>query len=254
MPAAALLFLALALAEGCLLDALVADLGADEFRRRERAAAVLRHLGALAYPRLRKAAAASADLEVKRRAEELLRPIQRRALDRARERLVVIRGNRTAERYLGTLVSANGRKAYVLTANHLSSLAKEGVSVEWGGKAYPGTFTKYDDDLGLALLCFSCRRELPPVRLASGHTKGCWWNGHADPSASFRENMVLSGATGREAGCGVFTLDEASLTVRLAGVNSGVLLVDWVPRPFVPGVGRIRKFLEGTEALRAPKR
>jgi formylglycine-generating enzyme required for sulfatase activity len=57
------------------VDLLIQQLGADTFAKREAAGRSLEALGAKALPALRHAAAASADLEIRQRAEELVRTI-----------------------------------------------------------------------------------------------------------------------------------------------------------------------------------
>ena len=60
------------------IDRLIKQLGDDDFAKREAASKELDALGEPALPALRKAAAASADLEIQRRAEQAVRAINAR--------------------------------------------------------------------------------------------------------------------------------------------------------------------------------
>jgi hypothetical protein len=162
--------LALAVAREAAIKQLVSELGSPEFGRRERATLLLRHLGPVAYPELR-GAAAGEDAEVRRRAAELVRGIQLKALGRAAARQVTILEPMSTEyrvdrlikpdgkttvvftalpvrfyHYLGTLVEADGKTAYVLTAHLVAVSLTNGrpVECEWGGRKCPARLVAAD--------------------------------------------------------------------------------------------------------------
>ncbi len=254
------IMLALLLGKEPLLDSLVSELGANDYHRRERATVLLGHLGRLAYPQLRKAMA-SKDLEVRLRAEALMRPILLKAFSRARNRHIIIKHKITFEgktildyRFFGTVIKADGKHAYILTATAIALLGRGSV-VEWDGRTSPAHYVTRDDDSRLALLVIPSRRKLAPLPLATGRTKGYWWSDRVQLKGTFKEDMRLLGAESKDQGCGVFTLDEATLEVQLTGVNAGALFVNWgaPSEPWAPGVGRIRKFLARCQTAPLPK-
>jgi hypothetical protein len=243
--------LAVVLGLDALLSGLVSDLGANDFRRRERATVVLRQLSPLGYHRLLRATAGP-DPEVRRRARELVRPVQAEALRQAARRQVVLRDpNKKELRFLGTLLVADGSQAYVLTStgvfwslrersgvSYTDPLREGEVTVEWDGEKYLGCWVRGNN--GLSLLRFPCRRTLTPLRLADASGRGCWWNGRLELDTPFQEDMELVGSGSTDLGCGVFTLDQARLQVMLGGVNCNTYT--WPPN--VGGV-RIRLLLKG---------
>jgi hypothetical protein len=234
--------LALALLKEATIGALVTDLGSDQFARREWATLTLGRLGPLAYAQLRQAST-SPDAEVRRRAGRLIGTMRLTALERAAERQVIVREKATGHRHLATLVRADGNEAYLLTSTIATH--REGMVAEWGGQAFSARIECEDGDTGLALLSFPCRQVIPPVPLPSGPTKGMWWNHNIDLDATFKEHMKLTGVGNEDVGCGVFSLDEASLRVMLVGVfGSERLHKDWTSTPCVPSPDAIRRLLE----------
>jgi hypothetical protein len=250
-----LLLLLLTVGKDPTIRFFVSELGADEHPRRERATVVLGHLGPLAYPELRKATA-SKDAEVRRRAEDLIRPLQLKALSRAARRQVVIVAPKRCtppNRNFGTVIAADGKEALILTSQGTAVCCKDGAVVEWGGEKYPARFVKIDEDLGLALASIRCRKKVSPLPLASGRTVGCWFNHRADLKATFKENMALVEPAGKDGG-GVFTLDETNLRLMLTGVHAGGLLDEsFVRTPWTPGPEQIRRFLKRAEGKAGKK-
>jgi hypothetical protein len=236
--------LALALAKEAVIGSLVSELGADQFDRRERATLAFGRLGPLPYAQLRRATA-SRDPEVRRLAERLLRPLCSQALAWAAKRQVVLREKKNGCRRRATLVSADGNKAYLLADTTAPCLCREGLVAEWGGQAFPVSREIEDGNTGLALMSFPCRQVIPPIPLPSGPTKGLWWNHNIDLNATFKEHMTLTGVGNEDIGCGVFSLEEASMQVVLIGVFCPETLhKDWTSTPTVPGPDAIRRLLE----------
>jgi hypothetical protein len=224
------IILALALKDA-LVDQLVLELGADEFERREQAALALEKLDLLAYPQLRNAAK-SDDLEIRRRARELVDCIQPKILARAAaQRHVVVKASEGPVSYFGTVLHADGKHALILTTTSLVACCKPEALVEWGGKTYRASVEAKAEDADLALLSIKCERKLSPFPLASGRTKGVWCHHKFDMSGTFRfEPRYMGprpgntgGGSEDECGAGVFTLEESTGRLMLAGVNIGPL-------------------------------
>lgn len=215
------LFLSLALMQEARINKLVADLSADQFVRRERATAQLRKMGVLAYPQLVKAWR-SRDPEAQRRAEKLLEPIRLKAFSKAPERQAVILHDKAEHRrFLGTVIDADGTRARVLTSG--TAACKHGT-IEMDGRRYFARLEKYDDDLDLALFSIPYRNKIPPIPLALCCTKGCCWNNHVDLNLPFRKYMEFEGIEEKDWGMGIFTLDESSPRLMLAGVYGALYL------------------------------
>src|SRR5579862_9167745 len=155
-----------------LIDKLVMDLGADEFARREWATNTLDHLGALAYLKVYKVRN-SQDIEVRRRANEVIGRIQPRLLDRAAaERHVEIRGTKWRFLAYGTVLRADGSHALVLTTTSIAAFSNSEVFVNWGSESYPASIEIKAADADLTLLSIRCKRRVTSLSLASGRTKG----------------------------------------------------------------------------------
>ena len=235
----------------------VSQLGAEDFDRRELASSLLFHLGRLAYPQLRQAAE-GCDPEVRHRAEAIIRRLQLQAFAAAANRQVEMKPTRVGlqdERDLGTLLQADGKKAYILTNNMVAVGLRDTGVVEWRGKEYPARLVKADEDLQLAMFSFPCAAKLPPLPIAGGRTIGLWWNYNRDFNARFQENMDLVGRTGK--GAGVFVLDEDTVDLALAGVDSGSYLLDlptMASTPLVPGPDTIRRFLKDCKLPDGPEK
>jgi hypothetical protein len=234
------LLLAMTLGQEVLLRGLVADLGANDYRQRERATRLLRQLSPLGYHHLLRATT-SPDPEVRRRARALVRQVQAEVLRQAAQRQVVLYDPRVKDRRcLGTVLVAGRSRAYVLTADLGTSSFGPTVTVEWGGKRYGGRIVQPAGTF--ELFVFPCWREVAPVRLADGTGRGCWWNGRLDLDARFEQDMELPVSGKSELGGGVFTLDEDRLEVMLAGVSCGTrtnMAKDWTP-----AAGHLRRWLK----------
>jgi len=236
------LFLTPAVFTESVIPPLIADLGADQFRRRDRATALLSQMGVLAYPYLRRAAT-SRDPEVRCRALPLVQRIRLKALARAEERQVVLQGKEKAQRYAGTLLYATNRKAYILTTLAVVAICRDGITAEWNGEEKVARVEKTDEDVSLALLSIPVCKTLSPLAVAAGPSIGWLFDGQVDVTATFKEHMLLPRRSSSNYGAGVFAFDEVTFRMVLAGVNCGDLIALKGDRPHVPGPEAIRHFL-----------
>jgi hypothetical protein len=228
------------------IQSAVSDLDDPDAGRRERATAVLRSFGPLAYGHVWQAAQ---DSEGQRRAKQLMRPLQVESLWRARDRQVEIRPKHPKEQHLplklGTVIAVDGKEAWILTT--ASAGFNHGAVVTWGNNEYPARWVKWDEDADLALAAIPYRKKLAALPVAKGRTRGCWWNYHVNPDIVFQENEHLFKEQDKTPvrGGGMFALEAGTLRLVLVGVHTSGLWDQYTGSHVrTAGPQTVRRFLE----------
>lgn len=255
------LLLLLCFGKAVLFECLVRELGAEQFRRRELATVALRAFGPSALPCMLKAEK-SPDPEVRWRAGEIIQLMDARVFAEAAERQVTV--TRAPEnpmdpssqpiRALGTIMSADGGRAYILTTPRLVSALE--TTVEWKGQKYVARYEAWNTDPSLYLISIPYGKRVPLVRLPSGPTKGLWWNHHLEWHATFKENTNFFDSNWDEMGAGVFSLDESDCRPVLVGVLASQI---FAPQSnyfstSAPGAPTIQVFLKKCGVMATAKR